>query len=615
MSARFTEQEVQTLLALPRPDTKAMKEVPDNVRRAIDNRAAALVELIQGTSIKTVARRYGLHRKTLRRMLDLVTQPGLDGSLLGFAVCIPSARLVDPRPRTADIPRVGHAHAMTRLVEALPELRELITRFTGASPTRTQTSPAFDRLYKEMKRILKAKGLENGYPLSTRDKGRRALSTFINRERVRRAEAAMAHVPPPKLTRLDDLLTIEPFDEVQFDAHWVDAKDMMVAVPLADGTYTLAPISGIWLLAQVDVASRGCLAWWLVVGPSYDQIDLLRTLARALLRWQPRDLSGLRLVYLPNAWMPSVDVPPPRPLQLSMDNFSGHIAKHARRVMLHHQLGIYHFGVSGIPETRAVIEAFFKRMEEEILRYLAGGFEPATHVRSEQRVSGRHASDYPIFLDLLENFVDVAITTYNVSSNAQLNNRSSREIIERFISNGGLALRSTRSAMDARDLTRFRVEVVIRGSKANGVLPHVNYGYAIYRSEKLNARWDLIGQRFHGYVDDGDARVLQLLDEAGLPYVTLHALPPYARTPHTLEMRRRAEQWRRGHRTGLQGIDDAIEAYHADVRERARSIKWAADAIASGNVPTVSPPSKRPPSLAVNSLAGLPPRGGPVRLR
>ncbi|WP_083868228.1 hypothetical protein [Dyella ginsengisoli] len=615
MSPRFTEQEAQTLLTLPRPDTKAMRDVDDHTRRAIDNRVAALVELIQGTSIKAVAKRYGLHRKTLRRMLDLVTQPGLDGSLLGFAVCIPGARLVDPRPRTAGIPQSGHAHAMTRLVEALPKLHELITRFTGALPTRTRTSPAFDRLHKEMKRILKVEGLENNYPLTSRDKGRRALSTLISRERIRRAEATMAYTTAPKLTRLDDLLTIEPFDEAQFDAHWIDVKDMVVAVPLADGTYTLAPISGMWLLAEVDVGSRGCLAWRLVVGPSYDQIDLLRTLARALLPWQPQDLSGSHLVYLPNAWMPSSDTPTPRPLQLSMDNFSGNIAKHARRTMLHHQLGIYHFGVAGIPETRAVIEAFFKRMEEEVLRFLAGGFEPATRDRVEQRVSGRSASDYPIFLDLLENFMDVAITTYNVSPNAQLNDRSSREIIERFIRSGGLVLRSTRSTLDASDLTRFRVEVTLRGSKANGVLPHVNYGYATYRSEKLNARWDLVGKRFPGHVDDSDARVLQLLDEKGLPYVALHALPPYARTPHTLEMRRRAEQWRRSHRAGLNGIDDAIEAYHADVRERARSIKWAADAIASGVVPAKPPSRKAGSSLAVNSLAGLPPRGGPVRLR
>jgi len=99
MSARFTDREVQVLLALPRPDTKVMMDAKETVLLAINDRVSALVELIHGAAIKAVAERYGLHRKTLRRMLDLAVQPGLDGSMLGFAVCIPGARLVDPRPR------------------------------------------------------------------------------------------------------------------------------------------------------------------------------------------------------------------------------------------------------------------------------------------------------------------------------------------------------------------------------------------------------------------------------------------------------------------------------------------------------------------------------------
>ena len=614
MTVRFTQQEAEALLALPRPDVKAMKDVDERKICDINNRVSSLVELLHGASVNSVSKRYGIHRKTLDRMLELVAQPGADGSFIGFAVCIPGARLVDSRPRSSAIPTSGGSHAMTRLVEAIPELREAISKFRGTLPTRTQTSPAFDRLNKEMKRILNKLGLQNAYPLSTRDKGRRALSSFVRREQERRADAAMATATVPDLTRLDELAIIDPFDETQFDAHWIDAKGLKVAVPLPDGTYTLASVTGLWLLAKVDVGSRACIAWQLVVGPSYNQIDMLRTLASALVPWKPRDLSGLHLTYLPNAWMPSADESPMRPLQLSLDNFSGNLAKHARRVMLHHHLGIYHFGVAGIPQTRGIIEAFFKRMEEEILRYLAGGFEPETNDRIEQKVSSRRAGDYPIFIDLLENFIDVAITTYNVAAHAGINNRSPREIIERFVNGGGLVLRSTRSAMDARDLTRFRVDVTVRGSKEKGVLPHINYAYATYRSEKINARWDLIGKKFHGYVDDCDARFLQVLDDDGLPYVTLKALPPYARTSHTLEMRRRAEKWRRSRPTGLENMDDAVEAYHADVRERARTIKWAADALASGEIPLV--PSRKPaPSHAVNSLAGLLPRGGPVRLR
>jgi len=617
MRPRFTTTEVATLLALPRPDTAAMTDLSDSEKQAVQNRTNALVELIEGSTINQVAKAYGLHRKTLSRMLDLVMEPAVGGGINGFAVCMPGARLVDPQPRETGLPILGRAHAMARLVLAIPEIGVLAAKFKNTLPTRKRTSPSFDRLYAEMKRILNAKELENSYPLNTRDGGRRVLATFIKRLRKRNAEQAMAFAAPTTLTRWEDLTGIRPFDEIQFDGHYIDLKNQYVAVPLPDDTYVLAPISGLLLLAELDKESRACVSWSLIIDASYDQLDLLKTLERGLTPWRPRDLTGLQMRYLPNAWMPTVgDGLPPRPLRLSLDNFSAHIAKHARRTLLHHQLGVYRFGVAGIPETRGNAEAFFKVIEQKVLRFLAGGFEPETRSRAEQKISTRKASNYPIFQDLLENFIDIAISTYNVTAHAEMYNRSPREVIEHFLESGGMPLRSSRSIDDARNMRRIRIRVTIRGSEANGVLPHVNYGYGTYRSEKLNPRWDLIGKKFDAFIEDDDARFLTLLDEHGLPYVTLQTLPPYSRTPHTLTQRKRAEQLRKSNPRRWENIDDMIEAYHADVRDCARRLKWAADEIASGSVPRAPANSPRAtPSGAAQTLAGLMPRGGPVNLR
>ncbi|UOV05465.1 hypothetical protein MUU75_01675 [Pseudoxanthomonas mexicana] len=617
MKPRFTITEADALLAMPRPDTKAMTELTEEEKQAIDNRVDALVALLEGASISQVAKLYSIHPKTLRRMLDLCSEPAFNGGINGFAVCMPRTRLVDPQPRDTGIPPQGRAHAMAQLILAIPELGALVAKFKGEVPTRTRTSPSFDRLYADIKRILKAKGLGDGYPLNTRDGGRRALSTFIKRSRERNADQAMAFAAPMALTKWKELADIRPFDEMQFDGHYIDLKDQCVAVPLPDGTYVLAKISGLLLLVELDVGSRACVSWQVVIDASYDQFDLLRTLSAGLTPWHPRDLGDSRMRYLPNAWMPTA-MPGllPRALKLSLDNFSGHLAKHARRTMLHYQLGVYRFGVAGIPQTRAEIEAFFKLIEHKVLRFLAGGFEPETRNRVEQKVSTRTASNYPIFADLLEDFLDVVISTYNVTPHSELHNRSPRESAERYIELGGMPLRSSRTADDARDMRRFRVQVTIRGSNAGDVLPHVNYGYGTYRSDMLNPRTDLIGDKFDGYIEDDDARFLTLLDGRGLPYITLQTLPPYARTPHTLAERKRAAKLKKSNPARWEGIDDMIEAYHADVRECARRLKWAADEVASGAVPHA--PIDRPlgtSSGAAQTLAGLPPRGGPVNLR
>jgi hypothetical protein len=312
----------------------------------------------------------------------------------------------------------------------------------------------------------------------------------------------------------------------------------------------------------------------------------------------------------------------PRPLRTSLDNASSHLAQHSMRVLRDDVKGVYRFGVAGIPETRGVIEAFFKVIEQKVLRFLAGGFEPETNDRLEQKVSNKKPGDHPVFLELLEIFLDVAISRYNVTPHTELANRTPREVIEQYIALGGMPLRSTRTAEDVRSMRLVRKTFTIRGSRDNGKQPHVNL-HGTYRGDELSARWDLIGVKFHGLMADNDARYIDVLNDRGVPFMRLEVLPPYARTAHTLEQRIRARKFERANPHLWDGMDDHIEAFHRDVRRQARQYRWAADEVASGNTPTpkpgAAPASTAPPATgtpyAAQSLTGLPPRGGPVRLR
>src|SRR3546814_5821458 len=95
------------------------------------------------------------------------------------------------------------------------------------------------------------------------------------------------------------------------------------------------------------------MGWTVIVDEAYSQFDFLRTIKHALMPWRPKDMTGRRMQYLPNAWMPSaMEGPPPRSLRISVDNYSSHLAKHAKRALAQVRLGIYRFGHAGIPETR-----------------------------------------------------------------------------------------------------------------------------------------------------------------------------------------------------------------------------------------------------------------------
>lgn len=610
---RLSEKDVKRLLALPRPDTKAMRDLTPAERDVIDNRVSALVALIQGEPVNRVAKLHGLDYRTCKRMLVMVNEAAPGGGVHGFAVCIPHLRVVDPRPRNTRAPLLKRPYDMMRLVESIPDLKAALAKFNGPLPSRTQRSPAFDRLCREVNQILQRHGRgEDDYPRNTFDGGRRTLINFIARARARAADQAMSLVTPAGLTRWDELYRIEPFDEVQLDGHFIDLKNQWCAIPLSDGTFQLARVSGLTLLCELDIGARACMGWKVIVGKAYSQFDFIATIERALLPWRPKDMTGRRMRYLPNAWMPgAMDSAPPRGLRISVDNYSSHLAKHSRQVLRNFRLGIYRFGNAGIPETRGHIEAFFKAIEVHVLRHLAGGFEPETRVRNEQRVSTRNSKTYPIFLDLVEDLLDIVFSAYNVTPHPALNNCSPREEIERYLAEGGMPLRSSRTAEDVRDLGRIRVRVTVRGS--GGDLPHVNYKYGTYRSDKLSTRPDLVGKTFNGYVEQ-DARFLVLLDKSGRPYLELKTLPPYSLTAHTLDERLRTEHWRKS--KGRNWVcHDWIAAYFAEVLEAARLLPWAADAVTNRRANRDSPIAPPPRSVAARTLEGLVPRGGPVSLR
>src|SRR3546814_181052 len=167
---------------------------------------------------------------------------------------------------------------MTSQVYSIPELKAAHSNFKGALPSRRQASSGFNRRCREVNRILERAGRgEDDYPRNTRDGGRRAVATFIKRLRSRIAEVAMTFVVHPALTRWAELSTPEPFDEAQVDGHYIDLKDQWCAIPLSDGTHRLTRVSGLMLLAEIDVASRACMGWTVIVDEAYSQFDFLRT--------------------------------------------------------------------------------------------------------------------------------------------------------------------------------------------------------------------------------------------------------------------------------------------------------------------------------------------------
>ena len=619
MSKHLTQADVEAILACPKPVEQSFDA---EEWEAIDRRIKGLDAVLLGATVSAAARNHRIDRKTLARMIDnAIKRCEITGQMIGYQACIPQKRFAERAPRHAVVPAKAHAFAFEQVLAALPEVRKLVEAFKGVLPSRQRASPAFNRLYASIAKHLRDKGHADAYPLNTVDGGRRALQACLRRlQGKRQAEHAAEQPETPSVTRIEHLFALQPFDRIEMDEHKIDV-DTWMAMPLANGTYRLERVRQIWLLVIVDVVSGAILAWLLVVGRKYHRLDVLSLFAMALTPWQPRELLSPDMRYSPRAWMPSCDLQDglvARSLMAALDNDSSHLAKMSLENLVDFHLGVLHYGRSGMGEGRPHIEALFKVIENELLRYIAGGFVPETSQGAQFATSTLQGDRYPLIVEFMEDLIDTYVSASNVTSRSTREPRSPKEIVQDYLSSGGLLWRCPGSDEHARRLTVRRMEVTIKGSKKSGVPPLVYQDYARYRSPQLTSQYQLIGSTFSAsYENPKDIREMTLWDRAGKRVMTLEALAPYSGVPHSLAQRIRAAAWNRNPeaRTDENAlIQDNIVAYHAGVREVAAKMNWASGLVLSGEVPAIPRPAPTPRDTP-SPLAGLRPPAGRFQLR
>lgn len=592
MSSRATIDDINAIRATAKPDEASVR-LED--RKNVEARVGALDAYLDGATIQDASRRWGVPRNTLSRMIENALRFDETHARIGYRACVPHTRFNQSDRNAAIVPASPHAFAIDAVLSAVPGLRMLVESFRGTLPTKTKRSRGFDQLHAQLVKVLDHQGYGKMYPLNTGDKGRRPLIGYIKRLRgMKQAELTAEIAEDPSATRIEHLFTIRPFDRVEYDEHSIDI-DAWVAMPMADGSLRYEKISQMWLLSIIDVGSGAILGWRLVIGRKYDRHDVLALFAEAMAPWVPRELSQSEMQYSPNAWMPSTyltDNTVMRSTMVAMDNDSTHLAKQSVDNVMDHHMGILHFGRSGMGEGRPYIEAFFKRIEDGLFRYIAGGYSPATDVNDKQITSTLEGKNYPVLLEVFEDLVDTYVTAYNVTSRSTREPRSPKRLIDEHLASGAWAWHAPGAARNIRQMTVFRKRVTIRGSQDNGVPPVVYLNHARYRSPKLSGQWDLIGKTFDAtYEDWQDVRLLTLWKD-GKRMVTLHALAPYSACPHTLSVRLRAARWAKHPDAKSQesfDVTDNVLAYHDAVRKAATGIKDSAARLAAGEVPDAPP--------------------------
>jgi hypothetical protein len=507
-----------------------------------------------------------------------------NGERFGFHVCVPwGAYHRDETDADAEMPRVAEPHAMAAVLACHPSLREQVEAYSHPLPP-GRPPKSFERLHENLLKHLRSLDLHDYYPLNQPDKGRRALLRYIRHRRMDGAPGSIIDDVSEAPTVLDDLIRGRLYARAETDAHRIDIEAVL-GVQMPNGGVVKRPISTLWLLCEIETESRAILGWSLRVGRGYNNLDLSTCVASSLFPWARRELTIPGLAYHPGAGLPSGlpgELGARRVRSVALDNAKAHHAIDFEQAFCSGHGGILVYGRAHEPRSRPIVEQLFSRLEQGAFRELPGGFEPATRLGDNKiRISNFAPNDFPIQLHLFEELLDVIIANYNASPHPALGNLSPLQFLQMYPPRGFDFTPAT-AEKDAAQMGSVLVSLPVKGDRDKGIMPHVNYQYARYRSPELDGKWEMINTRsVLARVNRHDLRTILLMRTATTPMCVVRAAAPWDKRRHDETTRSLIMQWtKQPGGLSLVGVSCAVDAYVEHLRRLAPSSAKAVDQLA-----------------------------------
>lgn len=589
--------------------------IVDKYQTRYENGCAALYAVLRGeVGITEAAKNHNLCRKRLKAMIERAPFIASDGQPYGYRVCVPWGGYckAEVEAQDATMPTRYSPHALTALLQVQPHIGTWVNEYSRPLPP-GRAPQSFVRLHAKIVKELKRLDLHAYYPLNHPDQGRRALLRYIRNRRVETAQLPSVDETETPPTALSDLFRGRPFDRIELDGHRIDIEAVL-SVPMPKGGAVRKPITALWFLANVECESRAIVSWVLRVGRNYNSLDISQCVARSLQPWTRRDLSIPEMQYAPGAGMPS-GLPPPaqyrRGRLLAMDNHKAHHALDFEQAFCRAHDGVLYFGRPHQPRTRPIVEQLFSRLEKGAFRQIAGGFEPATRLGEDKlRISNFAPNDHPIQLHLLEELLDVIVANYNVTPHPALGNLSPLQFLQMHSDDRHWYYQPSDADKCAVEMGSVLVPVTVHGNRKTGVLPHVNYAYARYRSPELDANWEMVGKTLIARVCRQDLRTIVLHRTVTKPFGVLRASAPWALTRHDETTRKLISQWsKQPGGLSLVGVDCAVTAYINFLRKSAKNSQQAVDQLARIQHQFPKLPSAQPRRTLTHTPVRTPRRG------
>lgn len=513
----------------------------DDIREKFMLRKKVVDLYIDGISPSIIAAKTGISNSEIVRYVRKCIKLGKNQCPIGYAALIPNKHTVQQTSK------------LQKLFIQYPMLNKFVLgNYFGDRKYTLEHNMSIRTLHEKfLEECKRLKIQDYEFPFTLKDNGYNLLYRYIknidaeNQEKriLREGKDARQKFESTGYGEANNLIALNPYGIVQIDGHKIDML-YSVEVENEQGEIVCMPATRAWLIAVIDVATRVIIGYSVSPYENYNQSDVLMAVHNSIVPHEKMEFTHKGFEYPPNGGYPSLAIPESEWATFDMimlDNAKSHLATNTVDKLLNNVKCTVNFGCVATPETRGIIERFFKTLE-------TGGFHrlPSTtgsNIRDNKRNEPeRDSVKYHITYNDICELLEYLIAEYNNSAHSSLENQTPLQVMKRRIQQAGMYpyVIPVELRRDIEKLTYFTEERTVRGGYSTGTKPHISYLGTKYHAYDRKIPMDLINKKVFIEVNPADVSHVELYDSQGVFVANLVAIGEWGRRPHSLRTHKAA---------------------------------------------------------------------------
>lgn len=419
------------------------------------------------------------------------------------------------------------------------------------------------------------------FPFTLKDKGYILLYRYIKQIETEKQENTIRREGRDTRQKFEStgygetnsLTSLNPYGIVQIDGHKID---MLYSVEWENeqGEVVCMPATRAWLIVVIDVATRAIIGYSVSPYENYNKQDVLMAVHNSIVPHERIDFIHECFKYPENGGYPSLAISETQWAMFDMimlDNAKSHLANKTVNKFLNTINCTVNFGSVATPETRGIVERFFKTLETGGFHRLPG--TTGSNIRDIKRNKPEKESvKYHITYNDICELLEYLIAEYNNSAHSSLENQTPLQVMERRIQQAGMypyvvpvALRK-----NIEKLTYFTEERTVRGGYSTGSKPHISYLGTKYHAYDRKIPMDMINKKAYIEVNPADVSHVDLFDSDGVFIANLIAAGEWGKRPHSLRTHQAALKRKNRNKENNGIFSPDLSIYEEQLRENSK---------------------------------------------